>query len=252
MDLYRWEPNAESLALLVCLHEKGLAFDDHYVDVLALENHSDEYRALSPTGVVPLLVVGDAVMPDAAIAMQYLEEAHPEVPLGPADPGAWYDMQAWMARFAGPKAFGANVNLLGWNRVMLTALPGDTLAAYRDGLAALPREKQSGWGAVWSDAEAGEDELANAGERVADVLGRMDGTIASNGWLAGDDYSLADILAYAYAHCLPELDPATANAKRYPAVMAWLEKVAARPAVQQALLSGRLSLAGSVFRAPGS
>lgn len=250
IELYRWEPNAESLALLIGLNEKGLEFEDRYVDVLALDNHAGRYRKLSPAGAVPLLVVDGEPMPDAGIALQYLEEAHPGERLGPADPGAWYDMQAWMSRFAGPFGLGASVNLLGWNYVMLKAMPADALAAYRDGLAALPKEQASGWSAVQADAEADEDQLKNAEERVAEIAARMEARIAESGWLAGGAYSVADILAYSHAHCLAGLLPGIVNAESLPALTDWLGRIAARPAVAEALGRRTSDIAETVYSAP--
>ena len=56
LELYHWEPNAESLALLICLQEKGLNFTSHYVDMMKLEQHTEAYKAKSPKSIVPLLM----------------------------------------------------------------------------------------------------------------------------------------------------------------------------------------------------
>ena len=42
LELYHWEPNAECLALLICLKEKNLDFRSHYVDMLKLEQRNAE------------------------------------------------------------------------------------------------------------------------------------------------------------------------------------------------------------------
>ncbi|MFN8223381.1 MAG: glutathione S-transferase family protein [Gaiellales bacterium] len=58
------------------------------------------------------------------------------------------------------------------------------------------------------------------------ALAAMERHLAEREYLVGDRYSIADISLYAYTHVAPEggisLDP-------YPAVRAWLERVAAQP-----------------------
>jgi glutathione S-transferase len=66
-------------------------------------------------------------------------------------------------------------------------------------------------------------ERQRAGYRALDVLER---SLAGREWLVGDGMTLADISLYAYTHVADEggfeLDP-------YPAIRAWLARVAAEP-----------------------
>jgi glutathione S-transferase len=58
------------------------------------------------------------------------------------------------------------------------------------------------------------------------ALRAMEGHLAGREFLVGDRYTIADIALYAYTHVAPEggfeLEP-------YPAIRAWLERVAAQP-----------------------
>jgi glutathione S-transferase len=58
------------------------------------------------------------------------------------------------------------------------------------------------------------------------ALEAMEGHLASCAYLVGERYTIADIALYAYTHVAPEggfeLEP-------YPAIRAWLERVAAQP-----------------------
>jgi glutathione S-transferase len=67
---------------VIALTEKGVAFDRIYVD---LASKPDWFRAISPLGKVPLLKVGDAVIFESAVILEYLEETQPK-PLHPVDP----------------------------------------------------------------------------------------------------------------------------------------------------------------------
>ena len=71
--------------------------------------------------------------------------------------------------------------------------------------------------------EARRDELTKRGERA---LGAMESHLASREWLVDGSMTLADVSLYAYTHAADEggftLEP-------YPAVRAWVDRVAAEP-----------------------
>ena len=56
------------------------------------------------------------------------------------------------------------------------------------------------------------------------ALGVMEGHMKNREWFVAGAYSLADIALYAYTHCAEE---GGFNLKQYPAVSAWLSRVAA-------------------------
>ena len=64
-------------------------------------------------------------------------------------------------------------------------------------------------------------------ERGNAALAVMETHLSRHEWFAGDAYSIADIALYAYTHCAGE---GGFELSRYPAVSAWLGRVAARPA----------------------
>ena len=249
LELYHWEPTADSLALLLCLQELGLEFNAHYVDLIKLEQHDADYLAVNARATVPLLVADGECLDDTGLALQYLVEQYPQPVLAPAAAGYWYDLQAWSAWLAG---LAADVRLLGWNLVMLNTLAPDQLRTFRQKAAALPGTLHSGWSAVWSDAEANEDQLANARERIGAVIDRLESGLAADGWLIGKDYSISDILAYAHTHTLPRLLPDMVSRDKTPHIIRWQEKIGTRPALQQVMQMKRTALAGDVYVAPAT
>ena len=76
----------------IALTEKGVAFERIDVD---LDNKPDWFTAISPLGKVPLLQVGDAVIFESAVILEYLEETQPN-PLHPADAIARAEHRAWI------------------------------------------------------------------------------------------------------------------------------------------------------------
>ena len=63
-------------------------------------------------------------------------------------------------------------------------------------------------------------------ERGNAALGVMEGRLATHDWFAADRYSIADIALYGYTHCAGE---GGFDLAKYPAVSAWLRRVAQQP-----------------------
>ena len=91
----------------IALEEKGVEFERINVD---LANKPDWFLAISPLGKVPLLKVGDSVIFESAVILEYLEETQPK-PLHPADPLTRAEHRAWME-------FGSTMLMDIWNFYM--------------------------------------------------------------------------------------------------------------------------------------
>jgi len=76
----------------IALAEKGQSFERIDID---LADKPDWFKAISPLGKVPLLQVGDAVIFESAVILEFLEETL-EPKLHPADPLKRADHRAWM------------------------------------------------------------------------------------------------------------------------------------------------------------
>jgi len=98
-----------------------------------------------------------------------------------------------------------------------------------------PRPVQAGWAQVTSDAEASEDQLENARERIRGATQRLERTLSLQSWLAGTAYSIADISAYAVTRTLPSLLPTEINEQKTPKLIKWLSVIDNRPAVKAVL-----------------
>jgi glutathione S-transferase len=250
IELYHFEPNAESLKLLIALKEKDIAFEGRYVDLLDLEHHQDAFKDASDGGRVPLLVRDGEAMKDSQLVLEYLAEAF-EPRLAPSDPAGWYDVQAWSTQL--DQALSAAVRLIGWHTVTLPAMPEARREDFLARAAGLAKpQAQAGWAQVTSDAEASEDQLALAEEKITAMIDRIEEALEQNAWLLGGAYSVVDINAYALVHTLPRLLPDLVNGENTPRMMAWLESIEARPAVQAALAMGRHTDLGPDVYAPAA
>ena len=77
---------------VIALTEKGVAFER--IDI-ELANKPDWFLAISPLGKTPVLQVGDIVIFESAVILEYLEETQPK-PLHPADALARAEHRGWI------------------------------------------------------------------------------------------------------------------------------------------------------------
>lgn len=76
----------------IALAEKGVPFERRDVDLAC---KPDWFKAMSPLGKVPLLQVGNEVLFESAVIVEYLEDTQAP-PLHPADPLVRARHRAWM------------------------------------------------------------------------------------------------------------------------------------------------------------
>lgn len=248
LQLYHWEPVGDSARLLIALEETGVEYQGHYIDVLEFEQYGEDHRLRSPAARVPVLEVDGEYLDMPRITLDYLVEAH-SPRLAPSDPRGWYEVQAWANVL--DAALLNNVSLLGWNTVMLPTMDKAARAAFNKRYAERPRlDPRAGWSAVFHDAEANEDQLENARVRIREATEKIETALGNSGWLAGDDYSVADMNAFALCHTLPRLTPRIVNEASTPNMVEWLYRIGERPAVQRVLERRRRAETGDLYAPP--
>ena len=231
LELYHWEPNGHSARVLICLKEKGLDFVSHYVDVLAFEQHSSQFLKLSPRGQVPVLVHDGAVLTESSYINEYLEESFPEPRLMPGDALGRWRVRAWL-KFADERLAPA-VGLIGWH----LGIGGSIRARIAGGTAELldripSKERRDVW-AIALDADATRARVAEARPKLEGVVAEIETALRPGAaWLAGSQYSLADIAVFPMIRALAELLPSQFDAHTVPRICEWLDRMQERPAVR--------------------
>jgi glutathione S-transferase len=92
---------------VIVLLEKGVDYDITYINPM---EPPDWFKAISPLGKVPVLKVGDEVLFESAVIMEYLDEVNPPS-LHPADPLRKAQNRAWIE-------FASTVIMSQFNMVM--------------------------------------------------------------------------------------------------------------------------------------
>ena len=246
LELYHWEPTANSGEVLILLREKGLQFTGHYVDVLAFEQHAPAFLAVNPAAQVPVLVHDGRVIAETGFILQYLEAVFPEPSFTPASPRDRYWVNVWIKyvnEYMAPAAWRLGVHQTR-DRLRSAATP-----AARAGLERAPIERRQAW-AKTLDEGFSVDDLEIARALLPIRLEHMEQALGASDWLAGPVCSLADIAVFPTAASLPGLVPDLVNATSTPGIFAWLDRMKARPAVREALAMARTPHPEAVF-APG-
>jgi glutathione S-transferase len=233
LKYYHAEPAANSLKSMIPLFEKALPFESVYVDLHKFEQHSGWFVAINPEGQVPVLDHDGVIVTHTTVINEYLEDVFPDVPLRPRDPVGAARMRYWN-KFVDEHVTN-HVSMHGWHRMVGIIARSVESGQFEQLLERIPLPDQR---KKWLDARSGfsESELANASAKIEYAVDKVEAQLALTPWLAGDDYTLADINFYCHCGMMVErMFPEMMIAQRAPRLVAWREKMTARPAVRAAL-----------------
>jgi glutathione S-transferase len=211
MITLHYHPSNASFAPHVLLREIGVPFELQFVDRAQQAHKSPAYLKLNPNGLIPVLVDGDLVLYETAAICLHLADTHPQAGLLPA--------------VGTPERAQAYKWLVWLTNALQTAL-----------IAYFYPER-------WVDAgnaDGAAQVRAHAQARVHGLLQQIDDQLATHGgpWLLGERYSAVD--PYAFMLCRWTRGFAEKPARDYPHIGPHLQRVLARPAVQQAIAVERL------------
>lgn len=86
MILHGYFRSSAAWRVRIALNLKGLSAEPRYTHLRKGEQHSPDYLAVNPQGLLPSLILDDgAVLTQSLAICEYLDETHPEPPLLPTD-----------------------------------------------------------------------------------------------------------------------------------------------------------------------
>jgi glutathione S-transferase len=237
LQLYHYEPSANSMKPLLCLAEKGIPYESHYVDLHNFEQHSEAFVALNPNGQVPVLIHNGAVITESTVINEYLDEVFPGTRLVPQDPVTRARMRIWN-KFV-DEYFCPALSRIGWSVLVPKIAARLKSGELEKALKKVPLEEQRRKWLTAATESFTPEELSEARRQVSVSVQRMENILRSSQWLAGDEYSLADVNTYSMAAGVPRLIPEAMSEETSPRSIDWLQRMNARPAVQAALATSR-------------
>ena len=193
--LHEYAPSGNCYKIRLTAAHLGIAIDRRGYDILAGETRTPSFLAtVNADGRIPVLQIGDRFLPESNAACFYLADGSPLIP---TDRFARADMLRWM--FFEQYNHEPNIATL---RFWLAFVGEHALSDLQR--AQIPGKRAAG------DA----------------ALALMDEQLGRTPFLAGDALTLADIALYAYTHVAAE---GGFDLVSYPAVMAWIARIAAIP-----------------------
>jgi glutathione S-transferase/GST-like protein len=244
VELYHWEPNANSGKPMLTLAEKGVSYESHYLDLLKFDQHQPEYLRINPDGTIPAMVHEGRVMIESTPIMEYVDEAFPGPPLKPADPLSRWRMRWWMRYF--DSYFAPSISMIGWSVFIGPVARQRPEAELRAAINRIPLEARR---VAWRKAlfnEFSAEELTESRRRVLLATGVLEAHLATHCWIAGDSFSLGDINGFNLGYALPLSQPEHCNDSKTPHIMEWLRRIYERPATQETWKKGRTPMAARV------
>ena len=239
LKLYHYEPSANSMKPLLCLAEKGVDYESHYVDLHHFEQHSEEFVRINPNGQVPVLIHDGNVITESTVINEYLDEVFPEVRLVPADPVLRARMRIWN-KFV-DEYFCPALSRLGWSVLIPKIAARLEAGELQEALEKVPLEEQRQKWLTAATESFTQEELAESRRKAKVSVARMERLLEDSKWLAGDDYTLADVNTYSMLGSVQRLLPELLSDERTPRVLEWQAAMNGRPAVREALATSRLN-----------
>lgn len=244
VTLFAFPPSHCSQKVRLALAEKHVAYTNHFVDIeMRLQNFEPEYLRLNPKGVVPTLVHGDHVVTDSAKIIRYIDEAFEGPMLSPQDVDErrrmddWIDLQDRLrireltfGSMEGPMGFALRKISMPMRKRKLLRLRRanpDLTEIYDAKIEDLVK---------WRASIASAQEVADARKEMGTALDHVDGQLVDSSFLAGENYSLADLAwtsIFARLRMLG-LDDSFWSGELRPRIAAYYDRLRARPSFDKA------------------
>ena len=192
-------PNGHKIS--IALEEMGLEYQVHNLDLLALEQKQPEFLAINPNGRIPAIIDRDnddfAVFESGAILLYLAEKTGKFIP---KEPKSYSRVMQWLMF-----QMGGVGPMMGQANVFFRYFPEKIPAAI--------------------------ERYQNEGRRLFEV---MDTQLSSNQYLAGDEYSIADMSTWPWVR-IHEWSGISIDGLKH--LQRWLDEIALRPACQIGILT---------------
>lgn len=192
-------PNGHKIS--IALEEMGLDYTVHHLDLMELDQKKSEFLAINPNGRIPAIIDRDnddfVVFESGAILMYLAEQTGKFIP---ADPKKYSQVIQWLMF-----QMGGVGPMMGQANVFYRYFPEKIPAAI--------------------------ERYQNEGRRLFEVMNTQ---LATHQYLAGDEYSIADISTWPWVR-IHEWSGISIEGLEH--LKRWLDELAMRPACQIGILT---------------
>jgi glutathione S-transferase len=177
---------------------------------------------------VPVLDHDGKIITESTVICEYLEDEFPtDPPLRPVDSYGRAQMRIWTKWV--DEYFCWCVSTIGWERMIkgMARQLGDE--EFEKAVERIPLHEQR---VKWRRAREGfpKEILDEEMRKIGFSVKKLEARLAASPWLAGNQYTLADICNFAIANGMERGFAELVNDKDTPHLMAWTAKINERPA----------------------
>lgn len=230
LELYHSVNSVCAQKVRVALAEKNLEYREHLM-TLRGDQFDPGYMKLNPNGVVPTLVHDGRVVIESSVILYYLDEAFPTPPLMPRDP-----LERAKVRIVNKlvdEYVHNSCTILTFATAFRPWFAGLTGEQIEQRLAKSPSKKRTEYKRDVALHGLDSKFAREALEHHEKLLQLVDAS--GGGWLAGAEFSLADIAVIPYVLRLDLLRLSRLWDKR-PGVASWYKRAMARAPVKKEIL----------------
>ncbi len=232
IELYHNDMSVCAQKVRLALAEKKLSWEGHHLNLRAGDQQKPEYLKLNPNAVVPTLVDDGRVIIESTVICEYLDDAYADPALKPADAARRALMRLWTKQLdEGVHAATSVVSSAIAFRYQKLAAGMEALEEFHKKMPD-PAKREKSWENITKGVES--RFFAEAVKRFDKLLGDMESALVDSPWLAGNDFSLADI---GYAPYITRLDHLQLQFlwDQRPHIPEWYDRLRERRAYGEAL-----------------
>ena len=232
LHLYHNDMSTCAQKVRFALAEKGVTWENHHLNLRAGDHQKLEYLKLNPNAVVPTLVHDDVVIIESTVINEYVDDEFSGPALRPSNSADRARMRLWTKQL--DEGLHADTGVLStsiafrYQKLDLGAVAVETLINNVPDPIKRERTRANIFDGVKSRY------FKASVLRFDKLLARIETALCANQWLAGDEFSLADVAYAPYMTRLDHLQLSCMWADR-PHVAEWYDRLKGRKGYQNGL-----------------
>ena len=229
--LYHHGSSVCAAKVRLVLEEKNVNYEKHYLDILKGDQFDPDYLKINPKGVVPTLIHDDKVIFESSVINEYLDSViSNSVKLIPEDPIVRANMLYW-TKWVDEELHPAcgTITFMSSHRYTIKKMSKEKVEEF------LNNTPQLSLASDWKVRKRRyvEDGLADPDAHKAIVvhemtLDKMEAALKNNQYVAGENFTLADIALIPYLNRLYMLRMLESWCKDKPKTLDWFNRMRRR------------------------
>ncbi len=220
-----------SMRVRMTLEEKALPWTSHHLNTRTGEHITPEYFGINPKGLVPTLVHDGDVWIESNDIIRHLDDVYPEPRLTPVIDKQLVKLSEWMSLASAIHVTAVKTYIYASrpkNKRRKTAAELKRYCRLQTNKELLAFHTRNS-----SDEGLTEEDRDNAEQLLHEAFTQLDKHLNQHRWLAGDDFTLADITWVPLHYTL---ERAGFSFDGHANVKTWAHAIAARPSFQKAVV----------------